>query len=122
MCAVLALPAASAVSLSFPPDPAWVRCARDVVRTALRTLAVVKDDLVETAALLTSEVVTNAVIASERGGVSAPVGVRIGCTEESGLWVWVRDGAPGVPDLSGAPPGAHEEHGRGLLLLGAPSR
>lgn len=117
MCAVLAVPPVSAATLSFPPDPAWVACAREVVRTAVRTLAAVKGEVVDTAALLTSEVVTNAVVASERGAVGAPVGVRIGWSEDCGLQVWVRDEAPGLLDSAAASPGPEEEHGRGLLLL-----
>lgn len=117
MCAVLAVPSVTAVTLSFPPDPAWVACAREVVRTAVRTLAAVKDEVVDTAALLTSEVVTNAVIASERGAVGALVGVRIGWAEGSGLQVWVRDEAPGLLGSTDTAPGPEEEHGRGLLLL-----
>ncbi|MEV5773595.1 hypothetical protein AB0L49_20425 [Streptomyces antimycoticus] len=55
----------------MPPDPGWVRTAREAVRTALRTAN--RTDLTDTALLLTSEAVTNAVNACRTSGCSAPV-------------------------------------------------
>lgn len=107
-------------SLVFPPDPGWVRTAREAVRTALRSAR--RGDLCDTALLLTSEVVTNAVNACQGSGCWEPVTLYaewLGAGAAT-LRVLVHDGAPGIPDqrcLAGDP-GAREG-GRGLLLIGA---
>jgi anti-sigma regulatory factor (Ser/Thr protein kinase) len=117
MCPVPASPLVGDVSLAFPADPVWVRHARDAVRTAMRSVADVKEELVETAVLLTSEVVSNAVVASTAADRAGLVGVRVGWEERGPVRVYVQDQAPGEPAEPSRPPGPEEEHGRGLLLL-----
>ncbi|UNO40555.1 ATP-binding protein [Streptomyces sp. MST-110588] len=102
-------------SLVFPPDPGWVRAAREAVRAAL--CAAGREGLVDTALLLTSEVVTNAVKACRSSGCSAPVTLYAEWTGPGTLRVLVQDGAPGVPCWGRA--AGDEEGGRGLLLVGA---
>ncbi|MBH1936191.1 ATP-binding protein [Streptomyces sp. AV19] len=106
-------------SLVFPPEPGWVRTVRQAVRTALADVH--RDELIEMAALLTSEVVTNAVNASRISGCSTPIGVHAEWAT-GGVRVQVHDGAPGLPEL--APPrrpepGQEPERGHGMLLVSA---
>ncbi|MHA5048833.1 ATP-binding protein [Streptomyces sp. SD15] len=77
------------VSLVFPPHPVWVRAARETVRTLLT--ASHRPELTDTAVLLTSEAVTNAINAC------------------------VHDEAPGLPTCRIPTP--HEENGRGIQLI-----
>ncbi|MGH1551787.1 hypothetical protein ACRAWF_05320 [Streptomyces sp. L7] len=58
------------VSLVFPPHPAWVRTARETVRTLLATSG--RPELADTAVLLTSEAVTNAINACKLEGNLTP--------------------------------------------------
>lgn len=103
-------------SLVFPPDPAWVRSAREAVRTLLVTAR--RPDLTDTALLLTSEAVTNAVNACQRGGCSTPLTLFAEWTDPIGaLRVLVRDEAPGLPVLRTS--GDGEESGRGIGLIEA---
>ena len=101
-----ALPRAD-FSLVFPPDPGWVRTAREAVRTALRTAN--RTDLTDTALLLTSEAVTNAVNDCRNSGCSAPVTL-------SAEW-----GAHGTLRLHVTLAGdaTDAENGRGLLIIGS---
>ncbi|WP_327355411.1 ATP-binding protein [Streptomyces sp. NBC_01304] len=105
----------SEFSLVFPPDPAWVRVAREAVRAAAHHSGI--GELDDTAALLTSEVVTNAVIACQGGRCDAPVALHAQWAAPGSLHVLVRDAAPGFPVQRAAPP--DEEGGRGLHLIGA---
>ncbi|MFI1329763.1 ATP-binding protein [Streptomyces sp. NPDC020845] len=82
-------------SLVFPPDPTWVRTAREAVRTALRTAN--RPDLTDTALLLTSEAVTNAVTACLHSGCAAPVTLYAEWAALGTLRVLVSDDAPGMP-------------------------
>ncbi|GCD35837.1 magnesium or manganese-dependent protein phosphatase [Streptomyces chrestomyceticus JCM 4735] len=102
-------------SLVFPPDPGWVRTARDAVRTAVRTAG--RGGLADTALLLTSEVVTNAVNACRSGGCSEPVTLYGEWPGPGMLRVLVHDGAPGLPERRWCGHGA--TGGRGLYLVGA---
>jgi anti-sigma regulatory factor (Ser/Thr protein kinase) len=69
--------------------------------------------LSDTAVLIVSELVTNAVKASQ--GLDRPV-IRLALTLNQGaLAILVRDGHPGVPQAQH--PGADELSGRGLLLV-----
>lgn len=103
-------------SLVFPPDPAWVRSAREAVRTLL--VAAHRPDLTDTALLLTSEAVTNAVNACQRDGCSTPLTLFAEWTDSVGaLRVLVRDEAPGLP-VPRAPDDG-EESGRGIGLIEA---
>ncbi|GAA1911644.1 hypothetical protein GCM10009716_22010 [Streptomyces sodiiphilus] len=105
------------VRLAFPPSPAWVRPAREAVRTALTEVVPAKRDLIETAAPLTSELVTNAVVASLDSLRPVPVGLYAAWTSQGGLRVVVQDSAPGYPQVPPGVPPPEEEHGRGLLLI-----
>ncbi|MCM2426840.1 ATP-binding protein [Streptomyces sp. RKAG337] len=114
-------------SLVFPPDPVWVRSAREAVRALLRSAR--RDDLTDTALLLTSEAVTNAVNACHSSGCSIPVTLSAewtgrGTTTDTDtgrdacdtLRVLVHDFAPGLPAGRAAEGG--DESGRGLALIG----
>ncbi|MCE7083369.1 ATP-binding protein [Streptomyces sp. ST2-7A] len=113
--------AGESCTLVFPAEPRWVRTAREAVRTLITPAGAA---VAETAALLTSEVVTNAIRATV--GASTPTctvpvvlhAVRIGAGR---LRVRVRDGAPGTPavPIRDAADEAGAEGGRGLMLLSA---
>ncbi|MGW1076201.1 ATP-binding protein [Streptomyces sp. NPDC002537] len=114
MCTASAFALAHAdFSLVFPPAPGWVRTAREAVRAALA--AAHRDDLTDTAVLLTSELVTNAVNASTGAECSTPVSVYAEWDPIGSLRVLVHDGAPGLPLAYAYSEGA--ETGRGLLLV-----
>jgi anti-sigma regulatory factor (Ser/Thr protein kinase) len=101
------------VSLVFPPHPAWVRTARETVRTLL--VASGCPELADTATLLTSEAVTNAINACEGKGCAAPVTLRAAWTDARRLRVLVHDEAPGLP--AARTPGRDDEGGRGIQLI-----
>ncbi|MDJ0341990.1 ATP-binding protein [Streptomyces sp. H10-C2] len=104
-------------SLVFPPHPVWVRSAREAVRALLMSAR--RDDLTDTALLLTSEAVTNAVNACHSSGCSIPVTLSAewtGVDASETLRVLVHDAAPGLPAGRGAEGG--DESGRGLALIG----
>ncbi|MEV5506180.1 ATP-binding protein [Streptomyces orinoci] len=103
-------------ALVFPPAPGWVRTAREAVRTALT--AAHREELTDTALLLTSEAVTNAINACRGSGCSAPVTLHAEWAAGGALRVLVRDDAPGMPRL-GRPYPERQESGRGLLLISA---
>jgi PAS domain S-box-containing protein len=91
----------------FPPEPASVRAARRMIRDSL--LAAGRDDLVETAELLVSEIVTNALVHA-----GTPIEVAFSFVD-GGLRVEVADGSPHAPAARGYGPSAGT--GRGLMLL-----
>ncbi|WP_455354579.1 ATP-binding protein [Streptomyces sp. SYSU K217416] len=101
------------VSLVFPPDPVWVRAAREAVRTVLTAAG--RRDLTDTALLLTSEAVTNAVNACARNDCVTPVTLFAGWTDPHRLRVLVHDEAPGLPHCR--TPGSEDEDGRGMQLI-----
>ncbi|MBT2488137.1 ATP-binding protein [Streptomyces sp. ISL-96] len=101
------------VSLVFPPDPVWVRTARETVRTLLAVAG--RADLTDAALLLTSEAVTNAVNACRTTACTSPVTLSAGWTDPHRLRVLVHDGAPGLPECRA--PAAEEEGGRGMMLI-----
>jgi anti-sigma regulatory factor (Ser/Thr protein kinase) len=101
------------VSLAFPPHPAWVRAARETVRTLLTTSH--RPELTETAVLLTSEAVTNAINACADKGRTTRVTLTVEWADPHRLRVLVHDEAPGLPTLR--TPTAHDEHGRGIHLI-----
>jgi anti-sigma regulatory factor (Ser/Thr protein kinase) len=103
----------SSVSLTFPPHPAWVRTARETVRTLLA--ASHRPELTDTAVLLTSEAVTNAINACADKGCTARVTLTAEWAEPCRLRVRVHDEAPGLPTLR--TPTAHDEDGRGIHLI-----
>lgn len=102
-------------SLVFPPDPVWVRVAREAVRALLA--AVGRADLSDTALLLTSEAVTNAVNACRTSDCTAPVTVFAEWSVPHQLRVLVHDEAAGLPVC--ASPAPEAEAGRGILLISA---
>ncbi|TQK44754.1 histidine kinase-like protein [Streptomyces sp. SLBN-118] len=101
------------VSLVFPPDPMWVRAARETVRTLLG--ATRRTELTDTAVLLTSEAVTNAINACVLKGCTAPVTLFAGWTDTHRLRILVHDEAPGVPACR--TPAEEDESGRGMQLI-----
>ncbi|MEU4208602.1 ATP-binding protein [Streptomyces sp. NPDC026206] len=101
-------------SLVFPPHPVWVRAAREAVRTLLA--AARRTELTDTALVLTSEAVTNAVNACQAKGCTNPVTLFAEWTRRNQLHVLVHDDAPDVPALRPlTAPDA--ESGRGLMLI-----
>ena len=98
--------------LALPALATSVARARRAVVQVLRDAG--REDLCDTAALLVSEVVTNAVLHGD-GTVEVRADVR-----DVVLRVEVEDDGPGVPALRDAGPDA--EGGRGLALVEALSR
>ncbi|MFI9305320.1 ATP-binding protein [Streptomyces triculaminicus] len=101
-------------SFVFPPHPAWVRAAREAVRTLLT--AARRSDLADTAVTLTSEAVTNAVNACQAKGCTTPVTLVAEWTGPGHLRVLVHDGAAGLP-ARGHVASDEDESGRGLMLI-----
>ena len=91
----------------LPPRPSSVGEARRLVHGALTRAG--RADLIETAELLVSEVVTNALV---HAGTPIDVSVTV---QADGLRVEVGDGSPHLPSPRGYAPTAGT--GRGLLLL-----
>ncbi|MFE0106978.1 ATP-binding protein [Streptomyces sp. NPDC059009] len=110
-------PHSTDVSLVFPPDPAWVRTARDTVRTLLTTTG--HPELTDTAVLLTSEAVTNAINACATQVCTAPVTLFAGWAgphpDGARLRVLVHDEALGLPVCE--PAADDDETGRGMRLV-----
>jgi anti-sigma regulatory factor (Ser/Thr protein kinase) len=101
---------------ALPADPRAVARARRLVRAAVRFWDVPVD--AETAALLTSELVTNAVTHdSGRPGPAAGATIMLTITgSRDRLRVEVHDACLAPPVVNEAP-GADAEHGRGMLLV-----
>jgi anti-sigma regulatory factor (Ser/Thr protein kinase) len=95
------------VSVLLPAGPVAAAAARHCVRTAIESWAVPADPYV--AALLTSELVTNAFRYS---GPSVRLFVTCSCGH---LRVYVHDTSPELPAPLAAP--ADAEDGRGLMLV-----
>ena len=91
----------------FPPRPDSVREARTMIRECLARHG--REDLVETAELLVSEIVTNALV---HAGTTIEVAFSF---VGGGLRVEVTDGSPHEPARRGYGPSAGT--GRGLMLL-----
>jgi anti-sigma regulatory factor (Ser/Thr protein kinase) len=100
---------------TFPEEPGAVRAARAAVRDQLRGWRL--DSLADLAALLVSELVTNAL-----RHATGPVGVRLVRPAELGdtLLVEVSDPLPDPPHERAPRP--DEESGRGLQLVAGSSR
>ncbi|MDB1090225.1 ATP-binding protein [Streptomyces sp. ACA25] len=104
-------------SFTFPPDLQWVRSAREAVRTALLSVLPETSEVLGTAVLLTSEVVTNAVVASLGSARPAPVALYAAWNPAGAVRVLVHDVAPGAVEAPAGLPSPEAENGRGLLLL-----
>ncbi|MFQ6146733.1 ATP-binding protein [Streptomyces seoulensis] len=91
-------------------DARWPGRMRRIVRASLNYWR--QGDLADTAELLTSELVTNALC----HGAGQDVGMRLSLTQHS-LLIEVRDGSPQRPVLRDAQP--DDENGRGLALVDA---
>lgn len=91
----------------FPPRPSSVGQARRMIRDLLADAG--REDLVETAELLVSEIVTNALVHA-----GTPIDVEV-CFVGGGLRIEISDGSPHVPSPRGYGPSAGT--GRGLMLL-----
>ena len=97
----------SGLQRTLPPHPSSVGEARRLVRAELRDTG--REDLIDTAELLVSELVTNALV---HAGTPIDVVARVG---DSGLRVEIGDGSPNLPA-----PRHHARMagtGRGLRLL-----
>jgi anti-sigma regulatory factor (Ser/Thr protein kinase) len=94
-----------------------VRSARDAVRTALTPVLPAETELIELAALLTSELVTNAVLATHASLSPSPITVHGEWTPTGTVRILVHDQAAGRPLIPHALPPPDTEHGRGLLLI-----
>ncbi|WP_406196620.1 ATP-binding protein [Streptomyces europaeiscabiei] len=102
------------VSLAFPPHPAWVRPAREAVRALLAASG--HPELTDTAVLLTSETVTNAINACTAKGCTTSVILHASWIRPPArLRVLVHDEAPGLPIGRSATP--DDEGGRGMQLI-----
>ena len=101
---------------TYDPESAAVPAARRFVRETLRSWQVLGcDDLLADAELLTSELVTNAVLHAETP-------VRVICRADgSEVEVSVLDRQPGrtIPGGPGRTADSHREAGRGLVMLAA---
>lgn len=97
----------------LPANPRAVAGARRLVRTAIRIWGIPVD--AETAALLVSELVTNAVTHDRGEPGTAPVSLTI-AGDDDHLRVDVHDTSLALPVIDEVP-AAHAEHGRGLLLV-----
>ncbi|RKN10038.1 ATP-binding protein [Streptomyces radicis] len=117
MCLVPERSGTADFALRFPAHPVWVRNARQAMRTALTSVVPANPELIETAVLLTSEVVSNAVRASLGCRTPPPVDVHACWSPEGDLQVQVHDRAPGDPAVPERPPPTERESGRGLLLV-----
>jgi two-component sensor histidine kinase len=96
-------------SRAFPTWPESIPAARQYVSDVL---GAVRADLCQTAALLVSELATNAV--RHGGGLEFVVEIRE-YPEERRLWVGVTDSASSLPVLR--TPGVTSERGRGIQLV-----
>ena len=111
-----------ASSLPLGALPGATPCARLHARAVLVEWGL--EDLAESAELIVSELVTNAVRASTASngrprydGLQMPVVVLRMASDRIRLLIEVWDGIPGAPHA--AHPGPHDESGRGLMLVAA---
>ncbi len=93
-------------TMRFPPTPSSVGTARQFIR---KNLAGLPDDTVEAAVLMTSELVTNAVV---HGRTRGEVSVKVG---EGSLRVAVRDESKRLPVEESQC--QLDEHSRGLVIV-----
>ncbi|MEU9342812.1 ATP-binding protein [Streptomyces sp. NPDC048278] len=115
----VSLPDTWTYALRLPHDPRAARVARMTVRAALSGHG--RHEVLDTAELLTSEMVTNAY-----RHANGPASLRLTALPGGRLRVGVWDSHPRIPAPFGAPPGdrvpltpADAENGRGLHLVQA---
>lgn len=94
---------------TLPPEPGSVSRARRLVRGALELAG--RDDLVDDATLLVSEVVTNAILHA-----GTPIGLRCRI-DDDGVRLEISDGSPVLPSIRHYD--ANASTGRGLALVAA---
>ncbi|MET7363065.1 ATP-binding protein [Streptomyces sp. NPDC005562] len=104
------------VSFALAPRPGSVAQARRLMRTQLDGWAVRDDDACDAAALVLSELVTNAVVHTASRRIICEL-----CADPEKLRIAVRDEGCGSGTPRPVHRGADEEHGRGLLLVDAVS-
>ena len=104
------MPRSCTVDLAL--DPAAPYTARRLVCLLLPQWGLADEAVLGDAALVMSELVTNAVVHGAGAGGTVTVGVQAGPE----LVLWVADASPGVPLQRAA--GADAETGRGLEILG----
>ncbi|MBB5117912.1 hypothetical protein AF335_10140 [Streptomyces eurocidicus] len=104
-------------TLNLPHDPHSARIARTTLRSVLACHD--REELVDDAVLLTSELVTNAYRYSD-----GPVELRVRHAWEAGVRITVWDSNPVVPAAFATPPGAGkgvpdagDTYGRGLVIV-----
>jgi anti-sigma regulatory factor (Ser/Thr protein kinase) len=118
MAATCQAPGTLQTRLSLAALPTAPACARGHVRTVAHEWGL--HHLADTAELLTSELVTNAVQASQRSGVRAdlaavPVVLLWVVSDKASIVIHVWDGSDEMPARRSAMP--DEEGGRGLMLV-----
>lgn len=94
-------------AVSLPAHPSSAGAARTLTDALL--MAHQRDELVESARLLVSELVTNSVVHA-----GTPLDVELALSPD-GLWVQVRDGSPHLPSPRHYAPDARTGRGLGLL-------
>ncbi|WP_409237593.1 ATP-binding protein [Streptomyces sp. PA5.6] len=104
------------VSFALAPRPGSVAQARRLMRTQLDGWAVRDDDACDAAALVLSELVTNAVVHTASRRIICEL-----CADSEKLRIAVRDEGCGSGMPRPVHRGADDEHGRGLLLVDAVS-
>jgi anti-sigma regulatory factor (Ser/Thr protein kinase) len=106
----------SQTHLELAALPSAVPCARGHVRSVAHECGLA--DLADTAELLTSEIMTNAVLASGRLRTAGPPVVRLWVTSgRAALVIRVWDASQAIPIRQEA--GPDDDNGRGLMLLDA---
>jgi anti-sigma regulatory factor (Ser/Thr protein kinase) len=102
--------------LSLGALPSAVSCARGLARSVAHEWDL--PDLADTAELLTSELVTNAIQASERLGTTEIPVIQLWLVRDGGsMVIHVWDAHPCMPVLRES--ATDEENGRGLMLVAA---
>ncbi|MEU5578050.1 ATP-binding protein [Streptomyces huasconensis] len=104
------------VSFTLAPQPNSVAQARRLLRAQLGVWAVRDDDACDAAALVLSELVTNAVAHTTSRWIVCEL-----CADSGKLRISVSDEGCGPSVPRPVHRGADEEHGRGLLLVDAVS-
>ncbi|MGV9882014.1 ATP-binding protein [Streptomyces sp. NPDC003379] len=104
------------VSFALAPRPGSVAQARRLMRARLGDWAVRDDDACDAAALILSELVTNAVVHTASRRI-----ICVLCADSEKLRIAVRDEGCGSGMPRPVHRGADDEHGRGLLLVDAVS-